>query len=122
MLWDTHMHTHFSVDCEADTLDMIHASMNAGVDGICFTDHLDLEETQTTPASFPLDLSAYFKEMQSFQKQFESRFPIYIGVEIGLQAYLEELLPNIIQQYPFDFVITVDSNLYRIIEIGRAHV
>ena len=69
MLWDTHMHTHFSVDSEADTLAMIHSSIKADLDGICFTDHLDLEETQTTPDSFPLDLPAYFKEMQSFQTQ-----------------------------------------------------
>lgn len=105
MLWDTHMHTHFSVDSEADTLEMIQSSINAGLDGICFTDHLDLEETQTTPDTFPLDLPAYFKEMKEFQTQFDGKFPIYIGVEIGLQTYLESLLPKIIQEYPFDFVI-----------------
>lgn len=105
MLWDTHMHTHFSVDSEADTLKMIQASINAGLSGICFTDHLDLEETQTTPDSFPLDLPAYFREMKDFQAQFDGKFPIYIGVEIGLQTYLENLLPEIIQEYPFDFVI-----------------
>ena len=39
MLWDTHMHTHFSTDSQADTEEMIQASIHAGVDGICFTDH-----------------------------------------------------------------------------------
>jgi len=105
MLWDTHMHTHFSVDSEADTAEMIAASINAGVGGICFTDHLDLEKTQTTPDLFPLDIPAYFKEMKRFQTQSQDKFPIYIGVEIGLQTYLKDLLPQIIQEYPFDFVI-----------------
>ncbi len=105
MLWDTHMHTHFSVDSEADTLEMIEASMDAGLGGICFTDHLDLEKTQTAPALFPLDLPAYFKEMEGFCRQFDGRLPIRIGVEIGLQPYLEGLLPKIIREYPFDFVI-----------------
>ena len=105
MLWDTHMHTHFSVDSEADTEEMIAASINAGVTGICFTDHFDLEETQTTPDLFPLDIPAYFKEIKRLQKQFQDKFPIYIGVEIGLQTYLKDLLPQIIREYPFDFVI-----------------
>lgn len=105
MLWDTHMHTHFSVDSEADTLKMIQSSIKAGLGGICFTDHLDLEKTQTTPDRFPLDLPGYFREMKSFQKQFDGEFPIYIGVEIGLQTYLKTLLPEIIREHPFDFVI-----------------
>lgn len=105
MLWDTHMHTHFSVDSEADTLEMIQASIKAGLDGICFTDHLDLEETQTTPDRFPLDIPGYFREMKSFQEQFDEQFPIYLGVETGLQTYLKSLLPEIIREYPFDFVI-----------------
>lgn len=105
MLWDTHMHTHFSVDSEADTLEMTEAAIHAGLGGICFTDHLDLEESQVTPDLFPLDLPAYFKEMKSLQAQYGGKFPIRIGVEIGLQAYLEDLLPKIIQEYPFDFVI-----------------
>ena len=43
MLWDTHMHTHFSTDSQAKPEEMIQASIRAGVDGICFTDHLDLD-------------------------------------------------------------------------------
>ena len=105
MLWDTHMHTHFSVDSEADTLEMTAAAIHAGLGGICFTDHLDLEESQATPELFPLDLPAYFKEMKGLQAQYDGKFPICIGVEIGLQDYLEDLLPKIIQEYPFDFVI-----------------
>ena len=42
MLWDTHMHTHFSFDSEADSLELIQAAKKAGLAGICFTDHLDL--------------------------------------------------------------------------------
>ena len=84
MLWDTHMHTHFSVDSEADTAEMIAASINAGVGGICFTDHLDLEKTQTTPDLFPLDIPAYFKEMKRFQTQSQERFTAtnYTGISV----------------------------------------
>ena len=105
MLWDTHMHTHFSVDSEAKPLEMIQSSIRAGVDGICFTEHLDLEDKDYTLETYPLDIPAYFKEMQEFQTQFGDTFPIYIGVEIGLQTYLKDTLPEIVKQHPFDFVI-----------------
>lgn len=105
MLWDTHMHTHFSVDSEANPLEMIQSSIRAGVDGICFTEHLDLEDKKYTSEDYPLDIPAYFREMKSFQTQFDGKLPIYIGVEIGLQTYLENVLPGIIEAHPFDFVI-----------------
>lgn len=105
MLWDTHMHTHFSVDSEADSLEMIHAAMAAGIGGICFTDHLDLLTPNTAPDDLPLDIPGYFSEMKRLQTQFYKEFPITIGVEIGLQTFLENQLPEIICHYPFDFVI-----------------
>lgn len=105
MLWDTHMHTHFSDDSEAGVLEMIQASINEGLGGICFTDHLDLEGPQLSPDTFPLDFPAYFKEMKNFQAQFEGNLPIRIGIELGLQVFLKNLLPGIIRTYPFDFVI-----------------
>ena len=41
MLWDTHMHTHFSGDSEADSAAMAHAAVAKKLSGICITDHLD---------------------------------------------------------------------------------
>lgn len=105
MLWDTHMHTHFSVDSEADSLEMIHASIRAGVDGICFTDHLDLLSLDSEDGSLPLDLPAYFAELNGLKTQFQDTFPIHIGVEVGLQPFLQERIPEIVSGYPFDFVI-----------------
>ena len=43
MLWDTHMHCHFSGDSDADPKDMISAAIQKGLDGICFTDHQDFD-------------------------------------------------------------------------------
>ena len=41
MLWDTHMHTHFSGDSEADSSAMARAAVAKNLSGICITDHLD---------------------------------------------------------------------------------
>ncbi len=105
MLWDTHMHTHFSVDSDADSMEMVRSAIEAGVDGICFTDHLDLLAPDTKPDNFPLDFLTYFSEIENLQTQFDKQFSINIGVEIGLQTFLKDQLPEIISGYPFDFVI-----------------
>ena len=104
MLWDTHMHSHFSTDSQADTRKMIQASRTAGVDGICFTDHLDVDYNSLSD-DFLLDIPAYLEEMQAVQREFSSEFPICIGIEAGLQPHLEKKLPELIKPYPFDFVI-----------------
>ena len=59
MLWDTHMHCRFSGDSEADPVDMIEAARTAGLDGICFTDHLDYDFPSDPPDLFVLDLETY---------------------------------------------------------------
>ena len=63
MLWDTHMHCNFSGDSDADPEAMIHAAMRAGLDGICFTDHLDYDYKKE-PGLFDLDIAAYEKRIK----------------------------------------------------------
>ncbi|MEG1291639.1 MAG: histidinol-phosphatase HisJ family protein [Lachnospiraceae bacterium] len=103
MLWDTHMHTHFSGDSDANFMEMVNAAQNSHLDGICFTDHLDLDYPNA-PEEFLLDIPSYFKEYFKVQDHCSS-FPICIGLEIGLQPHLAHSLPQITHSYPFDFVI-----------------
>ena len=105
MLWDTHMHTHFSVDSDANPCEMAQTAITKGLDGICFTDHLDLTELLSTSDSLPLDLKSYFAEIKDLQSKFQNALPIQFGIEIGFQPFLKEELPKIIDSYPFDFVI-----------------
>ncbi|MCI8682999.1 MAG: histidinol-phosphatase HisJ family protein [Lachnospiraceae bacterium] len=104
MLWDTHMHTHFSTDSQAKPEEMIQASIRAGVDGICFTDHLDLDYN-ASQTEFNLDIPGYFQEMQRIQQHYSGNFPVLAGIEIGLQPHLADRLPQLIESHPFDFVI-----------------
>ena len=43
MLWDTHMHTHFSGDSNADPAAMARSAIEKNLAGICITDHLDYD-------------------------------------------------------------------------------
>lgn len=109
MLWDTHMHTHFSGDSEADPKDMIRAAKALGLSGICFTDHLDLDFPDE-PELFLMDVDQYIEEMNtlvSHTQQGGTTKPLEmrIGIELGLQPHLAEKHRKLTASHPFDFVI-----------------
>ena len=74
---DSHMHTRFSTDSDADIRDMIESALKKGLQSICITDHIDKD------------------------------YPFHedTGVELGLQPHLAGFYEELTNQYPFDFVI-----------------
>lgn len=112
MLWDTHMHTHFSGDSEADVREMICSARRNGLEGICFTDHLDIDYPGN-PEEFLIDFPSYFTELSQIQQEFASEFPICIGLELGLQPHLAKELPAITTEHPFDFIIGSSHVVHR---------
>ncbi len=105
MFWDNHMHSNFSGDSDATPIDMINSAKEKGLRGITFTDHLDLDY----PAEygfFDLDLEKYYPtHHQLAQKHSTENFTILTGIEVGLQPGIFDATANIVNKYPFDFVI-----------------
>lgn len=104
MLWDMHMHTHFSGDSDAAPEAMITAAKNKGLSGLCFTDHLDIDYPDD-PALFLLDIDRYITNMTTLSAKYADSFPVRIGIELGLQPHLAAQHRNIVSSTPFDFVI-----------------
>lgn len=104
MLWDTHLHTKFSGDSNAEPELMLRKAMELGLDGICITDHLDLDYPDD-PDLFFLDLEHYIPAILHLQEIYRDRFPVLCGIELGLQPHLAERHRELLEQYPFDFVI-----------------
>lgn len=104
MLWDTHMHCHYSGDCDAHPEEMIKAAQKKGLEGICFTDHLDYDY-QEEPGMFLLDLEAYHSGIADLREKYSGIFPILWGIEIGLQTHVVADNRKVTGSYPFDFVI-----------------
>lgn len=104
MLWDTHMHTHFSGDSEAMPESMIEAAKNAGLSGICFTDHLDIDYPET-PELFLLDIDTYIPTVRSLSETYAHELPVCSGIELGIQPHLADTLRQVVASHPFDFVI-----------------
>ena len=105
MLFDSHMHTKWSGDSEADPLDMIHSAQHAGLCGLTFTDHLDLD-FPTLPHKFDLDLDSYIPAMRRLSHDYsDETFTILCGLELGLQTHLVRKHKQLLSEYAFDFVI-----------------
>jgi histidinol-phosphatase (PHP family) len=104
MLWDTHLHSQYSGDSNASQESMIQSAIKMELDGICFTDHLDIDYPND-PELFLLDIPNYMASVQALKQQYAQRLDIRFGIELGLQPHLAELHTDIISQYPFDFVI-----------------
>lgn len=104
LLWDNHMHSSFSGDCNTPAEDMVAAAKKKGLSGVTFTDHLDLDYTEE-PGLFDLDLPAYMQSIHSLSAAEDSGFTVLRGIELGLQPQLAEKHSQILFSYPFDFVI-----------------
>ena len=105
---DCHMHTCFSADSEAPVTFMLDAAVEKGLEGVCITDHMDLDfpETPDFPANaFQFDLDEYFGRLNRLKEQYKDKLDLRIGVEIGLQKHLGEAYHRLTETYPFDFVI-----------------
>ncbi len=108
ILHDFHLHTSFSGDSDTPMKDMFQAALNAGLEGICITEHLDMDfpESEACPANtFLLDCTGYEKKFHILKKQYQNQLDLCFGVELGLQPQLVQKHYDIIREYPFDFII-----------------
>ncbi|MBQ5317153.1 MAG: histidinol-phosphatase HisJ family protein [Oscillospiraceae bacterium] len=103
MYIDAHLHSCFSGDSETPPEKQIEKAISLGMKRMCFTDHHD--PCVESDVDFELDYSSYFSKMQELKEKYAKFIEIGIGVELGLQPHIGELLKNITSKYPFDFVI-----------------
>lgn len=105
MLYDSHMHTAFSGDSEADAVDMIMAAKAKGLSGVTITDHLDYDFPEE-PNIFLLDLPDYYAKISDLSKKYsEDGFEVLKGIELGLQPSCIAKNKEVISGYDFDFCI-----------------
>ena len=109
---DAHMHTGFSTDSETPVRSMLDAAVERGLGAVCITDHMDLdfppqdgEESFGEELPFQFDVEEYFKVLGLLREKYRDRLDVRIGIEIGLQSHLGARYRELVQAYPFDYVI-----------------
>jgi len=103
MIWDSHIHTCFSGDCDTEIPDIIKQAQKQNLPGITITDHLDLVYPED-PSLFLLDLEQYDKTIRDLCSHSEEIRILY-GIELGLAEGIEEEYRRITDTYDYDFVI-----------------
>ena len=105
LLWDTHMHSDFSGDATISAEEMIAVAKQSSLAGITFTDHLDWDY-QEDPGFFDLDADSYCSKILSLiDANSTDDFSVLLGIELGLQPHLASSYQELLEQYPFDYVI-----------------
>lgn len=103
-MFDYHMHSTFSADCETPMEETVKAAIEKGLKEICFTEHIDYEYPDPTIV-FDLDIPSYTKEIERLQNKYAQKITIKKGVEIGVQPHLLERYERLLADEYFDFII-----------------
>ncbi len=104
MLADMHIHTEFSLDSCAKIDAMANKAISKGIDMITITDHIDWDFPEKH-LIFDFDVDAYQKAIERAKRKYRGRLDIRMGVELGMQPHLAERYQQLLDKYPFDFVI-----------------
>ena len=104
MIADSHFHTSFSSDSETDPRRQIERGIALGMKQMTVTDHHD-PDFPPGEFDFLLDMDAYMSGMGALREEYQDRVDLGIGLELGLQPHLGTLPGELVDSYPFDFVI-----------------
>lgn len=101
---DCHSHSNYSDDSEMIAGDGVKCAIKAGLGGITFTDHLDLDYPDHR-YDYTFDYAQRSSFLDELQQEFAGRAKILKGLELGFQPHTVEESTKIAQNYDFDFII-----------------
>ena len=105
-LADYHTHSRISPDAAAPMADMAEAAIAAGLNELCFTDHVEPIVWATTQPRGPYDWQALTEEFARAQASAAGRITLRLGIELGDApwnfAHTEKLLTGAPE---LDFII-----------------
>ncbi len=102
-MYDCHMHTSFSTDSIMEAEDACKASINMGLEGIAFTDHLDYD--YPGEESFLIDFDEYFSLISAIAEKYKDRLKVLKAIEVGIQPDVIDKSMKVVSSYPFDYVL-----------------
>ena len=82
-LADYHTHTRFSPDGSATMTEMAQAALDAGMDEICFTDHVEPLVWGSEERHPPYDWSALTEDFVAAQAALGDQIQLRLGMELG---------------------------------------
>jgi histidinol-phosphatase (PHP family) len=75
-----------------------------GLEGICFTDHVDIDYPGTS-IQFDIDYSKYIGEVKRLKDKYNDKLEILTGIEFGMQPHILEEDNRFFQNKSFDYIL-----------------
>ena len=105
-LADYHTHTQFSPDAHDPMTVMAQAALDAGMDEICFTDHVEPLTWGSNELRPPYDWSALTEDFANVQAALGDRIHLRLGMEMGDAQKAPTHMKKLLEDAPqFDFII-----------------
>ena len=104
--YDNHIHSDFSHDSDAAAEDEILTGIEAGLTGMCFTEHNDFDYKEPDGNdAFTLNLEGYLCKAAELQDKYRDRLDILVGLEQGLTMPAAERIESYDLKKRLDFII-----------------
>jgi len=104
-MFDYHMHSNYSCDANMSLEEIALKSIELGLKEIAITEHVDL---LYPPVSYPIwdvDFEKYVVEFFDIKEKYKNKLSIIFGVEAGLQPHSIAKTQELLNKYPFEFII-----------------
>lgn len=99
---DYHIHTHFSIDSEANMEAACQAAIARGIDEIAFSDHLDFGP-EDPAGDFPR--AEYLAAIEGCRSRYGNQLTIRAGIEVGEPHLFAEEAAGVVGVDDFDVVL-----------------
>jgi histidinol-phosphatase (PHP family) len=102
-VFDYHVHTTQSADCDTPIFDSCEAAIRAGVTEIAFTDHIEHEPADMSYGFF--DYTTYMRDLEEARARYGDRLVILAGAEVDFNTRIATDVQAFVESHEFDFVI-----------------
>ncbi len=105
---DYHLHSHHSGDSEAPMEEMVLAGIAAGLETMCFTEHVDFDYRplgKEVDPMFELNADSYLYELLGLKSRYAGQIELLFGLECGMQPHVAKENVRFIREHEYDFIL-----------------
>ncbi|WP_102126906.1 histidinol-phosphatase HisJ family protein [Deinococcus planocerae] len=105
-LFDSHMHTPLCGHATGTPREYAQAALDAGLSGVCFTDHIPMPAWYDAPWRMRRDqLGEYVGNVLEARAVFQGRLEVRLGLEADFHPGTERYVAELLETYDWDYVI-----------------
>ena len=105
-LFDSHMHTPLCGHATGTPREYAQAALDAGLDGVCFTDHAPMPAWYDAPWRMrPDQLDEYVQEVRAVQEELRGQLDVRLGLEADFHPGTERFVADLLARHDWDYVI-----------------